>query len=50
MVEPAHGGGYRFGAFELHPAERRLLKDGEPVVVGPRAFDCPSSSRMRLAD
>jgi TolB-like protein/DNA-binding winged helix-turn-helix (wHTH) protein/Tfp pilus assembly protein PilF len=30
---------YRFGIFELQPDERRLLASGEPVVVGPRAFD-----------
>lgn len=37
MVDTAHG--YRFGAFELNPGERRLMKNGEPLVVGPRAFD-----------
>jgi len=31
--------GYRFGDFALYPSERRLLKSGEPIVVGPRAFD-----------
>jgi predicted ATPase/DNA-binding winged helix-turn-helix (wHTH) protein len=30
---------YRFGRFELQPAERRLLSASEPVAVGPRAFD-----------
>jgi adenylate cyclase len=30
---------YRFGRFDLQPGERRLLAGGEPVVVGPRAFD-----------
>ncbi len=30
---------YRFGAFELHLDERRLLKDGLPVSLRPRAFD-----------
>ena len=30
---------YTFGRFELQPAERRLLVDGEPAAVGPRAFD-----------
>ena len=29
----------RFGCFELRPAERRLLRDGEPVQLGARAFD-----------
>ena len=30
---------YRFGNFELQPNERRLLKGGAPVTLGPRAFD-----------
>jgi len=30
---------YRFGAFQLEPAERRLLRDGEPVSLTPKAFD-----------
>src|SRR4029079_1466605 len=30
---------FRFGRFELHPVERRLLADGEPVALGARAFD-----------
>lgn len=29
----------RFGRFELHPDERRLLMDGEPASLGARAFD-----------
>jgi tetratricopeptide (TPR) repeat protein len=29
----------RFGRFELQPAERRLLADGQPVALGARAFD-----------
>ncbi|MFO1329396.1 MAG: winged helix-turn-helix domain-containing protein [Rubrivivax sp.] len=29
----------RFGRFELQPAERRLLADGQPLNVGARAFD-----------
>src|SRR5437868_14085378 len=29
----------RFGRFELQPAERRLLADGQPVALGTRAFD-----------
>src|SRR6266496_3845227 len=29
----------RFGGFELQPGERRLLLDGRPTAVGPRAFD-----------
>jgi DNA-binding winged helix-turn-helix (wHTH) protein len=30
---------YRFGAFQLEPAERRLLRDGGPVSLTPKAFD-----------
>ncbi len=30
---------YRFGAFELQPDKRRLLKDGEAIALRPRAFD-----------
>lgn len=30
---------YRFGAFELLPARRALLRDGHPVAMGSRAFD-----------
>jgi non-specific serine/threonine protein kinase len=30
---------YRFGAFELQPAQRRLLADGASAAIGPRAFD-----------
>src|SRR5512143_4155469 len=29
----------RFGGFELQPGERRLLQDGQPMAVGPRAFN-----------
>ncbi len=32
-------GGLRFGRFELQPRERRLLVDGEPVLLGGRALD-----------
>ena len=32
-------GGLRFGRFELQPHERRLLVDGEPVLLGGRALD-----------
>src|SRR3989441_7866409 len=39
MTEPTRGSSYRFGTFELQPNERRLLAGGEPVVLGPRAFD-----------
>lgn len=30
---------YRFGTFELDAAERRLLRDGDPVPLTPKAFD-----------
>ena len=30
---------YRFGRFELRPAERELRVDGRPVTLGARAFD-----------
>ncbi|MBI2753975.1 MAG: winged helix-turn-helix domain-containing protein [Betaproteobacteria bacterium] len=30
---------YRFGRFELRPATRQLLADGQPVALGARAFD-----------
>ena len=30
---------YRFGSFQLEPAERRLIKDGELVSLTPKAFD-----------
>jgi predicted ATPase/DNA-binding winged helix-turn-helix (wHTH) protein len=30
---------YRFGRFELRPAQRLLLADGAPLPVGARAFD-----------
>ena len=30
---------YRFGSFELQPDQCRLLMDGRPVALGPRAFD-----------
>jgi DNA-binding winged helix-turn-helix (wHTH) protein len=29
---------YRFGPFELRPDKRRLLKDGAPISLRPRAF------------
>jgi len=29
----------RFGRFELHPDQRRLLVDGEPAALGGRSFD-----------
>src|SRR5262249_39704799 len=30
---------YEFGGFRLEPAERVLLKDGQPVALTPKAFD-----------
>ncbi len=30
---------YRFDRFRLDPSERRLLADGQPMAVGPRAFN-----------
>jgi len=39
MTANAPSPDYRFGRFELQPAEQRLLVDGEPVAVGLRAFD-----------
>ena len=30
---------YEFGPFRLLPAERRLLRDGQPVPLTPKAFD-----------
>ena len=30
---------YRFGRFELNPACRELLVDGQPAALGARAFD-----------
>ncbi len=39
MTEPTRSSSYRFGTFELQPAERLLLAGGEQVVLGPRAFD-----------
>src|SRR5712672_3831945 len=39
MASPAPPERYRFGPFELQPDERRLLKGGVAVSLGPRAFD-----------
>jgi predicted ATPase/DNA-binding winged helix-turn-helix (wHTH) protein len=36
---PALADAYRFGRFELRPAQRLLLADGAPLPVGARAFD-----------
>lgn len=30
---------YQFGPFRLEPAEHRLLRDGQPLPVAPKAFD-----------
>jgi predicted ATPase/DNA-binding winged helix-turn-helix (wHTH) protein len=39
LSQAAAPGGLRFGRFELQPHERRLLVDGEPVLLGGRALD-----------
>jgi DNA-binding winged helix-turn-helix (wHTH) protein len=39
MAFPAPPERYRFGAFELQPDKRRLLKDGATISLRPRAFD-----------
>ena len=39
MSEPGSPACYRFGAFELNPATRSLLKDGAAILLRPRAFD-----------
>src|SRR5258705_2018514 len=39
MASPAPPERHRFGPFELQPDKRRLLKDGAPVSLRPRAFD-----------
>ena len=33
------GAPHRFGCFELRPAQRQLLADGQPAALGARAFD-----------
>jgi DNA-binding winged helix-turn-helix (wHTH) protein/Tfp pilus assembly protein PilF len=38
-IQTARGGAYRFGAFELHPAERQLYSGGTRVALPPKAFD-----------
>src|SRR5918997_6857733 len=30
---------YKFGPFRLDPVKRRLLRDGEPVPLTPKAFE-----------
>ena len=30
---------YEFGPFRLDPLKRRLMRDGEPVRLTPKAFD-----------
>ena len=39
MLKDSPGGGFRFGPFELRPAERLLLHRGVPVALGSRAMD-----------
>src|SRR5678816_342308 len=31
---------YLFGEFELNPASRELLRNGEPVALRPRSLEC----------
>src|SRR5437764_4709116 len=33
------GTSYEFGPFRLEPDERRLLRDGAPIAIAPKAFD-----------
>src|SRR5882724_152534 len=37
IPEPAHT--YEFGPYRLDPAERVLLRNGEPVMLSPKVFD-----------
>ena len=39
MLTPTHALPLTFGRFELRPAERQLLLDGQALPVGARAFD-----------
>jgi non-specific serine/threonine protein kinase len=39
MASPGPPERYRFGSFELQSDNRRLLKDGAPISLRPRAFD-----------
>jgi len=43
MASPGPSERYRFGSFELQLDERRLLKDGQPVLLRPRAFNLLSA-------
>ena len=38
MTVTAPSSGYRFGRFDLQPDSQRLLVDGAPATLGPRAF------------
>lgn len=38
-IQTGRSESYRFGRFELYPAERQLLADGQPVALAPKAFD-----------
>ncbi len=38
MTVTAPSSDFRFGRFEVQPAAQRLLVDGEPATLGPRAF------------
>lgn len=39
MGSDSRGRLYEFGSFRLDPAERKLLRDGEPVPLTPKAFE-----------
>ena len=38
-IQTPPAGAYRFGAFDLHPSERQLLRRGKRVPLAPKAFD-----------
>jgi DNA-binding response OmpR family regulator len=46
-LPPTPPPGQRFGRFELRPAERALLVDGQPAALGARAFDLPKALAER---
>ena len=36
---PAAGQAYEFGPFRLEPEEHRLLREGKPTALTPKAFE-----------
>ena len=36
---PGSAPAFEFGPFRLEPDERRLVRDGDPVTIAPKAFD-----------